>query len=272
MQSDRLDSAAVESQSRAAMAAPPERVRLQGFNNLSKVLSCNLWGFFFARSEEERNEFVREVDGRYCADRIASILTGLATRIDAEILNVSARDYEPHGASGLVLIGEDHPTGSASGASVGAHLDKSHICAHTFPDWTSPRGVCSFRVDVEVATCGTVVPLHALDQIFAQFASDVAVIDYVVRGFTRDVEGRRVYVDHDVESIRDFIDPGTLRDYRCEDLVLRSENIWQTRMMRTSLKPADYFPQGTDLQAEESRAGLAWIEREMAGLFARLPA
>jgi S-adenosylmethionine decarboxylase len=83
MQSDRLDSAAVESQSRAAMAAPPERVRLQGFNNLSKVLSCNLWGFFFARSEEERNEFVREVDGRYCADRIASILTGLATRIDA---------------------------------------------------------------------------------------------------------------------------------------------------------------------------------------------
>lgn len=254
------------------MVAPAERVQLQGFNNLSKVLSCNLWGFFFARSEEERRKFVREVDAKYCADRIAAILTDLATRIDAEILHVSARDYEPHGASSLVLIGEDHPTGSTSGSSVGAHLDKSHICAHTFPEWTSPRGVCSFRVDVEVATCGTVVPLCALDQILAQFMSDVAVVDYVVRGFTRDVEGRRVYIDHDVESIRDFIDPVLLREYRCEDLVLRSENIWQSRMMRTSLSPAGYFPPGTDLQAEESRAGLAWIQREMAGIFGRLPA
>jgi S-adenosylmethionine decarboxylase len=253
------------------VVVPSERVQLQGFNNLSKILGCNLWGFFFARSEEERRDFVRQVDARYCADRIASILSDLATRIDAEILHVSARDYEPHGASSLVLIGEDHPAASVSGASVGAHLDKSHVCAHTFPDWTSPRGVCSFRVDVEVATCGTVLPLNALDQILGEFMADVAVIDYTVRGFTRDVEGRRVYVDHEVESIRDFIDPAIVRDYRCEDLVLRSENIWQTRMMRTSLSPADYFAPGTDLQAEQSRAGLAWVQREMAGIFTRQP-
>jgi len=244
-----------------------DRIALQGFNNLTKVVSFNLYDFYVARSEDERQRYVKDIDEQFSASRITDILREIARIIDAEVLSVSAQDYEPQGASSLVLMSDLGHTQSEGHLSVGAHLTKSHLCAHTYPDWTDPKGICSFRVDIDIATCGTIVPLRALDYMFHSFENDVVIIDYVVRGFTRDAQGRRVYMDHTVKSIQDFIDPAILRDYHCEDMVLQSENIWQTKMMRTRLNPADFFPPHLDPAAPENLAALEDVRREMVGIF-----
>jgi len=259
------------------MFGPRDRISLQGFNNLTKVVSFNLYDFYVARSEEERQRYVQDIDEQFSASRITDILREIAKIIDADVLSVSAQDYEPMGASSLVLMsdlghtqngGHEAASSNPSGhTSVGAHLTKSHLCAHTYPDWTDPKGICSFRVDIDIATCGTIVPLRALDYMFHSFENDVVIIDYVVRGFTRDAQGRRVYMDHTVKSIQDFIDPEIVRDYHCEDMVLQSENIWQTKMMRTRLNPADFFPKGLDPSAPENQAALEDVRREMVGIF-----
>jgi S-adenosylmethionine decarboxylase len=252
------------------MFGPRDRIALHGFNNLTKVVSFNLYDFYVARSDEERQRYVEDIDEQFSASRITDILREIARIIDAEVLSVSAQDYEPQGASSLVLMSDlGHAPQQQPGghASVGAHLTKSHLCAHTYPDWTDPKGICSFRVDIDIATCGTIVPLRALDYMFHSFENDVVIIDYVVRGFTRDAQGRRVYMDHTVKSIQDFIDPKIVRDYHCEDMVLQSENIWQTKMMRTRLNPADFFPKGLDPAAPENLAALEDVRREMVGVF-----
>ncbi|MCA9635711.1 MAG: adenosylmethionine decarboxylase [Myxococcales bacterium] len=244
-------------------------VRLSGFNNLTKVVSFNLYDFFVARTERERLGYVAWIDEQFSAARITGILREIARIIDAEVLSVSDQDYEPHGASSLVLMSDlghgklKHSTNS----SVAAHLTKSHLCAHTYPDWTDPKGICSFRVDIDIATCGTIVPLRALDYMFESFENDVVIIDYVVRGFTRDAEGKRVYMDHVVRSIQDFISPEILANYHCEDLVLQNENIWQTKMIRTRLDPGEYFNADLDPTAPENRAALEDVRREMVGIF-----
>ncbi|HEY8376535.1 MAG TPA: adenosylmethionine decarboxylase [Nannocystis sp.] len=253
------------------MFVPRERIRLQGFNNLTKVVSFNLYDFFVARTDEERHAYVRYIDEKFSADRITDILREIARIIDAEVLSVSAQDYEPQGASSLVLmsdLGHKKAVEEAKGhTSVGAHLTKSHLCAHTYPDWYDPKGICSFRVDIDIATCGTIVPLRALNFMFESFENDVVIIDYVVRGFTRDAEGRRVYMDHTIRSIQDFIDPKILAEYHCEDLVLQNDNIWQTKLLRTKLDPAEYFPRDVDPNAPESLARLDDVRREMVGIF-----
>ncbi len=38
--------------------------------------------------------------------------------------------------------------------AVVAHLDKSHICVHTYPESHPEGGLCTFRADIEVSTCG----------------------------------------------------------------------------------------------------------------------
>jgi S-adenosylmethionine decarboxylase len=254
-----------------------DRVRLKGFNNLTKVVSFNLYDFFVARTEAERQSYARYIDENFGAEQITQTLRGIADIIDADVLSVSAQDYEPHGASSLVLMSDlgKSPEREAdiaarkkkTNGSVGLHLTKSHLCAHTYPDWTDPKGICSFRVDIDIATCGTIVPLRALDYMFGAFENDVVIIDYVVRGFTRDTLGNRVFLDHTVRSIQDFIGPEILREYHCEDLVLQTENIWQTKMLRTDLDPEEYFPEGSDIETAENKAAYALLEREMAGIF-----
>jgi len=251
------------------MSSKHDEVRLSGFNNLTKVVSFNLYDFFVARTDKERLDYVERIDEQFSAARITGILRRIAEIIDAEVLSVSDQDYDPHGASSLVLMSDlgHEPMPGKGNQSVAAHLTKSHLCAHTYPDWTDPKGICSFRVDIDIATCGTIVPLRALDYMFESFENDVVIVDYVVRGFTRDAAGKRVYMDHTVRSIQDFVSPDILLNYRCEDLVLNSENIWQTKMLRTKLEPSEYFPQGTDVHSPENMQALEDVRREMVGIY-----
>ena len=254
------------------MSIKHDEVRLTGFNNLTKVVSFNLYDFFVARTEEERLDYVERIDEQFSAARITGILRKIAEIIDAEVLSVSDQDYDPHGASSLVLMSDlGHEilkqAGPSGSTSVAAHLTKSHLCAHTYPDWTDPKGICSFRVDIDIATCGTIVPLRALDYMFESFENDIVIIDYVVRGFTRDAQGKRVYMDHTVRSIQDFISPEVVAKYSCEDLVLQNENIWQTKMLRRELEPREYFPDGADPSSPENVQALDDVRREMVGIY-----
>ena len=135
------------------MAFSSEPVRLQGFNNLTKVVSFNLYDFAVARSDAERESYVSYLHENFSGQRITQILSQIATIIDAEVLSVSAQDYDPYGASSLVLM-SDLAHGSVRpepAQVVAAHLSKSHITAHTYPDVNDPRGVCTFRVDIDIA-------------------------------------------------------------------------------------------------------------------------
>ena len=258
------------------MPGTSEPLRLVGFNNLTKVVSFNLYDFAVARVQSERDSYVAYLHEHFSGERITAILSQIASIIDAEVLSVSAQNYDPYGASSLVLMSDlgHGQVVSKEGevvASVGAHLTKSHLCAHTYPDVQDPRGLCTFRVDIDIATCGTIVPLRALNYMFESFVNDVVIIDYVVRGFTRDTEGNRVFMDHTVRSIQDYIEPEVLADYECEDLALPSQNIWQTKLLRTKLDPKEYFAPGVDPYTEENRRLFEQIKREMAGIYNSLP-
>lgn len=249
--------------------AQNETITLAGFNNLTKALSFNLYDFCIARNESERQSYIRYISERFNAKKVTQVLTGICEIIEANVLAVSDQDYDPWGASSMVLMSDLKGSGTSpqpgqSGAAL--HLDKSHICAHTYPDFQLGGTICSFRIDIDIATCGEISPLSALNYMFQQFDSDVVVIDYVVRGFTRDTDGRRIYMDHRLASIQDYIDAKTLNDYHCVDLALQSDNIWQTKMLRMRQDVATYFRDPVKPDDPEIQTYMATINREMRGI------
>jgi len=251
-----------------------EPIKLAGFNNLTKVLSFNLYDFCAASTDRERDAYVKYIAERYDARRITKILEGICDIIEAKVLAVSDQDYDPWGASSLVLMSDLKGGGEPpypTSVSKTMHLDKSHICAHTYPDFYEAGQVCSFRVDIDIATCGEISPLRALNYMFSNFESDVVIADYVVRGYTRDAEGRRVYMDHHLNSIQEFIDPKILQDYHCVDLALQSDNIWQTKMLRTNLNEQSYFLDPIDSADPKVRKIMDQIKKEMRAVVHNWP-
>lgn len=245
-------------------------VKLEGFNNLTKALSFNLYDFCVARNAREREAYVNYIHDRFSAAKVTGVLKGICEIIEANILAVSDQDYDPWGASSMVLM-SDIKGGGGQFAHKAMHLDKSHICAHTYPDFRNEGTVCSFRIDIDIATCGEISPLKALNYMFSAFESDVVVVDYVVRGYTRDAAGRRVYLDHEVRSIQDYINPEILKDYYCVDLALQSDNIWQTKMLRTNCREDTYFLEKVDLASPEIRSYLDLVKKEMRGVLYMWP-
>jgi len=189
---------------------PLPRLRLQGFNNLTKALSFNIYDVSFAASEEERQRYIEYIDEEYNADRLTQILTDVADIIGANILNIARQDYDPQGASVTILISEEPviDKSQAKGViadAVVAHMDKSHITVHTYPETHPDSGIATFRADIDVATCGVISPLKALNYLIESLESDIVVMDYRIRGFTRDIKGRKHYIDHKINSIQDYL-------------------------------------------------------------------
>ncbi|HHX57702.1 MAG TPA: adenosylmethionine decarboxylase, partial [Clostridiales bacterium] len=122
-----------------------------------------------------------------------------------------------------------------------AHLDKSHVTVHTFPESHPDNAISTFRVDIDVSTCGEISPLNALDYLIESFDSDIITIDYRVRGFTRDVRGKKYYIDHDITSIQDYIKDDTLNKYDTIDVNVYQSNIFHSKMLIKEIKLQNYL-------------------------------
>ena len=216
-----------------------EKMRLYGFNNLTKALSFNIYDVCYAKTPREQKDYIAYIDEQYNSERLTNILTSLTDMIGAKVLNIAKQDYEPQGASVTILIAEGSMI--PAGKTQLAHLDKSHVTVHTYPEYHPETSLATFRVDIDVATCGEITPLSTLDYLIGSFDSDIITMDYRVRGFTRDVNGKKLFMDHTVRSIQDYIDPATLRRYDAVDVNVYSANLYHTKMMLKDINLQNYL-------------------------------
>ncbi len=254
------------------------KLKLHGFNNLTKTLSFNIYDICYAKTLPQRREYIEYIDEAYNAERLTQILSDVAGIIGANILNIARQDYEPEGASVTMLISEDAVVryqlshGEAPGPlpdAVVAHLDKSHITVHTYPESHPDNGISTFRADIDVSTCGLVSPLKALNYLIHRFESDIVIVDYRVRGYTRDISGQKLYIDHDIHSIQNFLSEDTCQAYQMIDVNMYQENIFHTKMMLKEFDLDNYlFGEGKDsLSGAEQQDITARLTREMLEIY-----
>ncbi len=217
------------------------KMRLYGFNNLTKSLSFNIYDVCYAKTEREQKDYIAYIDEQYNSERLTNILYKLTEMIGATVLNVSKQDYEPQGASVTFLIAEERMMHNRSGDTVVAHLDKSHVTVHTYPEYHPENSIATFRVDIDVATCGEITPLSTLDFLLSSFDSDIITLDYRVRGFTRDFDGKKLFMDHDITSIQNYIDPNILQNYDAIDVNVYQSNIFHTKMLIKEVNLQNYL-------------------------------
>jgi len=112
-------------------------------------------------------------------------------------------------------------------------------------------------------------PLRALDYLIDSFDSDVVLMDYRVRGFTRDVTGRKVYIDHDITSVQDYISDEILDKYTAYDINIVSDNIFHTKMMLKNLKLENYlFGSDSDKMSKAERTRVrTLLKKEIQEIF-----
>lgn len=281
----------------ADIIQPLKKLKLESFNNLTKTLSFNIYDICYAASEKAQKEYIAYIDEAYNAKRLTQILTEVAQIIGANILNIAEQDYDPQGASVTMLISElpiseepqnpEAPGPLRAGGpnnpqaelglesrnpakeSVVAHLDKSHITVHTYPESHPDNGISTFRADIEVSTCGKISPLRALNYLLHSFESDIVITDYRVRGFTRDVKGVKHYIDHKINSIQNFVDKSTLARYQAIDVNIYQEYVFHTKMMLKDFNLNTYLFGITEdnLQPSERKAVTQRLQHEITEIY-----
>ena len=117
----------------------------------------------YAKSVEDRNAYIEYIDEQYNAERLTTILEHVTQIIGATILNIAKQDYYPRGSSVSILISEECTLKMKEGETttsldrstrpdiILAHLDKSHITVHTYPEYHPDGGVATFSADIDEA-------------------------------------------------------------------------------------------------------------------------
>lgn len=258
-----------------------DKLKLYGFNNLTKTLSFNIYDICYTKTEEDRKKYIEYIDDQYNSERLTKILTDVTEIIGASVLNIAKQDYDPQGASVTLLVSEEEvplyvldPSCNRGilapvRENVVAHLDKSHVTVHSYPESHPQNDISTFRVDIDVSTCGTISPLKALNYLIDSFDSDVITIDYRVRGFTRDIHGYKHFIDHDITSIQNFIAKDTIDRYNLIDMNIYQSNIFHTKMRVKDMDLPNYLFEirEEDLNAEEREGIVRKLDREMTEIF-----
>ena len=255
-----------------------KKLKLHGFNNLTKTLSFNIYDICYAKTRRQRKEYIEYIDEAYNAERLTQILSEVSSIIGANILNIAHQDYDPQGASVTMLISEEPVISEelsnteAPGPlpdSVVAHLDKSHITVHTYPETHPDNGIATFRADIDVSTCGVISPLKALNYLIESFESDIVSMDYRVRGFTRDIKGRKHYIDHKINSIQDYLAKNVIGRYEMLDVNVYQENIFHTKMHLKDFDLDQYLfeEKARNLSFKERMKIEARLKREIEELY-----
>ncbi len=225
-----------------------QKLKLYGFNNLTKSLSFNIYDVCYAKTQREQRDYIAYIDEQYNSKRLTDILYEVAKMIGAHVLNVSKQDYDPQGASVTMLLAEEDMLKKRQGQMeeiddrvILGHLDKSHITVHTYPEFHPETSIATFRVDIDVSTCGEISPLSTLDFLIRCFDSDIITMDYRVRGFTRDIKGKKLFMDNHMVSIQEFIDPLIKLKYDATDINVYQANLFHTRMLIKEIDLQNYL-------------------------------
>ncbi|MBU5592222.1 adenosylmethionine decarboxylase [Clostridium sp. MSJ-4] len=257
------------------------KLKLYGFNNLTKSLSFNIYDICYTKTEEDRKRYIEYIDEQYNSERLTNILKEVTSTIGANVLNIAKQDYDPQGASVTLLISEEEVPLYVIDPScnrgiltpirdnIVGHLDKSHVTVHTYPESHPQNDISTFRVDIDVSTCGEISPLKALDFLIDSFDSDIITMDYRVRGFTRDVDGTKHFIDHKINSVQNYISKDTLKMYNLIDMNIYQSNIFHTKMKVKDIILDNYLfeIQEQDLTEEERNHIISKLDREMTEIF-----
>ena len=257
------------------------KIKLYGFNNLTKSLSFNIYDVCYTKTIEDRKKYIEYIDEQYNAQRLTKILTDVTQMIGASVLNIAKQDYDPQGASVTLLISEEEiplyvvdPSCNRGiltpiRENIVGHLDKSHVTVHTYPESHPQNDISTFRVDIDVATCGEISPLKALNYLIDSFDSDIITIDYKVRGFTRDMDGKKHFIDHEINSIQNYIAKETIDRYNLIDMNIYQSNIFHTKMILNDFELDNYLFEikQEDLNEEEKESIVKKLRKEMKEIF-----
>lgn len=245
-------------------------ITLFGFNNLTKSLSFSLYKLhYIAGQQEHYNNFIKE---HYSADKLNTLLTKICHAIGGNVLNAAKQNYQPQGASVTLMISEEAPAEplvEMASQSIVAHLDKSHLCIHTYPEEAPQNGIAIFRADIELSTCGIISPLKVLNYVIEEFSADVIDIDYRIRGMTRDKQGNKCFSDHKITKVSSYLSKKTLHNYNVQNNGLPSKNLYHCKLARHSIDLNNHLfePSNPGLTSNEKTIVLEQLRKQVDELF-----
>ena len=258
---------------------PMSKLRLQGFNNLTKTLSFNLYDICYASTPGAAgtlHRLYRRGLQRRTADPDS----------DYRLQN-HRRQYPEHRPAGLRAEGRQCHHADFRGADrVGPHLQhritrsvagcgglppgqEPHHGPHLPGKPSRHNGISTFRADIDVLTCGRISPLKALNYLIHSFESDIVIMDYRVRGFTRDVTGKKHFIDHPINSIQNFLSKDTRDRYQMIDVNVYQEHVFHTKMILKDFELNNYLfsTDKQDVPPREQAEIERRVRREMAEIF-----
>lgn len=258
------------------------KIPLYGFNNLTKNLSFSLYKLHYIHQENQLEQYNAYISSQYNSEKLSQLLSNICHAIGGNVLNIASQDYQPHGASVTLMISEEaqpeplppSATESSLAESLVAHLDKSHLCIHTYPDEHSVQKgkIVTFRADIELSTCGVISPLKVLNYVINEFNADVIDVDYRIRGMTRNLQGEMQFIDQEIEQISDYLSTELLLRYHIENNTLANKNLFHMRMCRKEATLSDNvfaYKHGSieDLSTEERHNISLFLQNEMQQIF-----
>ncbi|PHM24542.1 S-adenosylmethionine decarboxylase [Xenorhabdus budapestensis] len=94
-------------------------------------------------------------------------------------------------------------------------------------------------------------------------------MDYRVRGFTQDINGVKLYIDHEINSIQNYVTEEIQSQYHMMDVNIFQENLFHTKMMLKEFTLNEYLFNTTaeELSETEKNEIIRLLKKEIQEIY-----
>ncbi|MEF9893286.1 MAG: hypothetical protein RR738_08150 [Anaerorhabdus sp.] len=212
-----------------------EIIKDLGTNNLTKILSVNLYKIIYVDGEKEN--YKKVFKETYPVKKIMDTICSVLQNDGLKIVNI----YEQKD------LNEEFIVVSFSKESTTNTLNCNQIQIHTVIE-DNIENLIVMRFDIEEIVRKDNSALSILNDVVEMINADIVFVDYHVRGFIQDSTGRKYFNDSEIYSMKDFINADLLAKYDAHEMNISRSNIYHLKLVVNKINIQDYI---ADLNIEE---------------------
>ncbi len=202
-------------------------LKLYKFNNLNKNINICLYNIYYINNIIEFKKYNQYINNILNSKKIIKILNKICKSINCKIIYINKKKY-CNGINIYILINDN----INNKITISYNINYIYFNIYTY----NYNNIYFFKIDINIYTCSIKNPLKSINYIINKFKSNIIVIDYKIRGYNLDINNKKIFLDHKINSIQNFISKNIKKKYDIIDINIYQENIFYTKMISKYIK------------------------------------
>ncbi len=208
---------------------------IKNFSNINENINISIYNIYYINSKNTYKYYINYINNIYNNKNLIKLIKKISKKTNSKILHTYKLNYK------LKLNKKKKTINITKNILLSYLYNNNNICIYTYIENYSKNKIYTIRTDINIYSCGLISPLNYINNIILFFKSDLININYIINGFTKDINGKKYFINNKISSVKNFIKKKIIKNYDFLEINIYQENLFNIKMIIKNINIKNYI-------------------------------